>query len=172
MREQLNAAETRAAAASAEAAAMRSERDAALAAPPPAASAQEPDLREFLSNVKIAVLAPCLRLHINGAESLHVGSAEQIDFGTLCGMLEAAVLKKYSQVSLLDANTPLAKGGEAGAYDIFPELKEIMAHVQREVKERLVTMMQTAGEGEAAPGAEEKRRTATSPNGRRTRAVE
>ena len=173
LRGQMVAAEAAAAAASAHAAAMECERDAALAAvPPPAAVPPAADIKELLSAVKIAVLAPCLRLHINGADPLHVGSAEQVDFGALGGMLEAAVLKRFSQVSLLEADTPLAQGG---AHVIFPELKETMAHVQQEVKERLVAMMQSAGEspppvagagGSAAAPPAEERPQATA-NGRR-----
>ena len=102
-------------------------------------------MRELLSAVKIAVLAPCLKLHINGADPLHVGSAGQVDFSSLSAMLEENVLKRFSQVSLLDADTPLATGA-GGAHAIFPELKETMASVQEEVRDRLVTMMHSAGE--------------------------
>ncbi len=102
-------------------------------------------MRELLSAVKIAVLAPCLKLHINGAEPLSIGSAGQVDFSSLSSMLEENVLKRFSQVTLLDSETPLATGA-GGAHAIFPELRETMASVQEEVRERLVAMMQNAGE--------------------------
>ena len=113
----------------------------------PSPQEQMASVRELLSAVKIAVLAPCLKLHINGADPLHVGSAGQGDFTHLSSMLEENVLKRFSQVTLLDSDTPLATG-TGGAHAIFPELKETMACVQGEVKERLVAMMQTAGAGE------------------------
>lgn len=102
-------------------------------------------MRELLSAVKIAVLAPCLKLHINGGDPLHVGSAGQVDFSSLGSMLEENVLKRFSQVSLLDSETPLATGA-GGAHAIFPELKETMASVQEEVRDRLVAMMHNAGD--------------------------
>ena len=114
-------------------------------APVVSAAQTAASVRELLSAVKIAVLAPCLKLHINGAEPLHVGSAGQVDFSELTSMLEENVLKRFSQVSLLDSETQL-QTGQGGAHAIFPELKETMACVQGEVRERLVAMMQTAGE--------------------------
>ena len=158
MRQKLAAAEEAAEEAKAEAAAAKEEAKAAKAECEEAkADVQQqreaqkpPDMRELLSAVKIAVLAPCLRLHINGADPIQAGSAEQVDFGSLSGMLEEAVLKRYSQVTLLDGDTPLAQGG---AHVIFPELKETMAHVQREVKDRLVMMMQSAGDNNSSGAA-------------------
>ena len=67
----------------------------------------------------------------------------QIDYEQLGSMLEAAVLNRFSQVRLLDTDTPLAHDG---AHAIFPELKETMAHVQKEVRERLAAMMASAGD--------------------------
>ena len=74
-----------------------------------------------------------------------LGEAHTLDFSSLGSMLEENVLKRFSQVSLLDADTPLATGA-GGAHAIFPELKETMASVQEEVRERLVAMMHNAGD--------------------------
>ena len=96
----------------------------------------------MLSAIKVAVLAPCIKLSINGGEGLHIGSPAQVDFTQVGAMLESAVLRRFSQVSLLDDETPLEAHG---AHAIFPELREILAHVQREVQERLQNMMAEAG---------------------------
>jgi len=101
------------------------------------------NVRELLSAIKVAVLAPCIKLHVNDSEPRHVGSPAQIDYEQLGSMLEAAVLNRFSQVRLLDTDTPLAHDG---AHAIFPELKETMAHVQKEVRERLAAMMASAGD--------------------------
>jgi len=45
-------------------------------------------------------------------------------------------------VTLLDEKLTL----DGGAHTIFPQLKETMSHVQREVRERLLSMMASAGE--------------------------
>ena len=104
-------------------------------------------LREVLSAIKIAVLAPCLKLHVNGLEPTAIGSPNQVDFGQISALLEAEVLSRSSNVSVLADDTQLEQGS---AHAIFPELNETMAHVQREVRERLVTMMSAAGTDEEA----------------------
>ena len=104
-------------------------------------------MREVLSSVKIAVLAPCIKLSISGGggEPVQAGSPEQVDLARIGKMLEESVLSKWSKVSLLDDATKLE---HSGAHAIFPELKETMSHVQREVRERLMAMMEGGGANE------------------------
>lgn len=109
-------------------------------------SERERTMKEVLSAIKIAVLAPCLKLHVNGLEPRLIGSPGQINFERMAAMLEAEVLVRASKISLLNEATPLDQGS---AHDIFPELNETMEHVQREVRDRLLDMMSAAGEEEA-----------------------
>jgi len=109
-------------------------------------SERERTMKEVLSAIKIAVLAPCLKLHVNGLEPRLIGSPGQINFERMAAMLEAEVLVRASKISLLNEATPLDQGS---AHDIFPELNETMEHVQREVRDRLLGMMSAAGEEEA-----------------------
>ena len=81
------------------------------------AERRERSMREILSAVKIAVLAPCLKLHVNGLEPRLVGSADQVDFGTIGTMLEAEVLSRCSRVHLLADGTTLE---QASARDARP----------------------------------------------------
>ena len=115
-------------------------------------SERELTMKEVLSAIKIAVLAPCLKLHVNGLEPRLIGSPGQINFERMAAMLEAEVLVRASKISLLNEATPLDQGS---AHDIFPELNETMEHVQREVRDRLLDMMSAAGEEEAPATAPE-----------------
>ena len=115
-------------------------------------SERERTMKEVLSAIKIAVLAPCLKLHVNGLEPRLIGSPGQINFERMAAMLEAEVLVRASKISLLNEATPLDQGS---AHDIFPELNETMEHVQREVRDRLLDMMSAAGEEEAPATAPE-----------------
>ena len=115
-------------------------------------SERERTMKEVLSAIKIAVLAPCLKLHVNGLEPRLIGSPGQINFERMAAMLEAEVLVRASKISLLNEATPLDQGS---AHDIFPELNETMEHVQREVRDRLLDMMSAAGEEEEPATAPE-----------------
>ena len=115
-------------------------------------SERERTMKEVLSAIKIAVLAPCLKLHVNGLEPRLIGSPGQINFERMAAMLEAEVLVRASKISLLNEATPLDQGS---AHDIFPELNETMEHVQREVRDRLLDMMSAAGEEKAPATAPE-----------------
>ena len=99
------------------------------------------NLRELLGAIKIAVLAPCIKVNVSGGDALQAGSAEQVDFSHMRGLLEDKVLARWSSVKLLGDNVDLAEGG---AYAIFPELKDAMGLIQKEVTERLLVMMQEA----------------------------
>ena len=96
---------------------------------------------KLLGAVKMAVLAPCIKVHLNGAEAFTAGSADQVNFSQMANILERRVLAKRSQVKLLPDAVELA---DASAYTIFPELKEALGLIQKEVTERLLVMMQEA----------------------------
>ncbi len=97
--------------------------------------------KELLGAVKMAVLAPCIKVHLNGAEAFTAGSADQVNFSQMANILERRVLAKRSQVKLLPDAVELA---DASAYTIFPELKEALGLIQKEVTERLLGMMREA----------------------------
>ncbi|KOO21100.1 hypothetical protein Ctob_001431 [Chrysochromulina tobinii] len=71
-------------------------------------SERERTMKEVLSAIKIAVLAPCLKLHVNGLEPRLIGSPGQINFERMAAMLEAEVLVlvRASKISLLNEATP------------------------------------------------------------------
>ena len=69
------------------------------------------------------------------------GSADQVNFSQMANILERRVLAKRSQVKLLPDAVELA---DASAYTIFPELKEALGLIQKEVTERLLGMMREA----------------------------
>ena len=77
----------------------------------------------------------------SGGETLNAGDASQVDFTQMRTLLEDKVLARWSSVKLLGDNVDLAEGG---AYAIFPELKDAMGLIQKEVTERLLVMMQEA----------------------------
>ena len=101
------------------------------------------NLRELLGAIKIAVLAPCIKVNVSGAggEALQAGAAQQVDFSIMRGLLEEKVLARWSSVKLLADGVDLAEGG---AYAIFPELRDAMGLIQKEVTERLLVMMREA----------------------------
>jgi len=61
-------------------------------------SERERTMKEVLSAIKIAVLAPCLKLHVNGLEPRLIGSPGQINFERMAAMLEAEVLVRASNL--------------------------------------------------------------------------
>ena len=65
----------------------------------------------------------------------------QVNFSQMANILERRVLAKRSQVKLLPDAVELA---DASAYTIFPELKEALGLIQKEVTERLLGMMREA----------------------------
>ena len=99
------------------------------------------NLRELLGAIKIAVLAPCIKVNVSGGEALQAGAAQQVDFSKMRGLLEEKVLARWSSVKLLADGVDLAEGG---AYAIFPELRDAMGLIQKEVTERLLVMMREA----------------------------
>ena len=99
------------------------------------------NLREMLGAIKIAVLAPCIKVNVASGETLHAGAASQVDFTHMRALLEDKVLSRWSSVKLLGDAVDLAEGG---AYAIFPELKDAMGLIQKEVAERLLAMMAEA----------------------------
>ena len=103
-------------------------------------------LRELMGGIKIAVLAPCVKLHVNGKAST-AGSADQVDFGEMSRLLESSVLRRFSAVKLLDEQTPVQQDG---AYAIFPALKATMGLVQKEVTSRLLGMMSAVDDDDAS----------------------
>ena len=85
------------------------------------------NLREMLGAIKIAVLAPCIKVNVPGGETLQAGDAAQVDFTQMRTLLEDKVLARWSSVKLLGDDVDLAEGG---AYSIFPELKDAMGLIQ------------------------------------------
>lgn len=65
-------------------------------------------------------------------------------------MLEESVLKRWSQVHLLSDEAEIDANG-AHATAIFPDLRETMAHVQREVRDRLLSMMEQTAHPQPTP---------------------
>mmetsp|Transcript_9822 Transcript_9822/g.22315 ORF Transcript_9822/g.22315 Transcript_9822/m.22315 type:complete len:158 (-) Transcript_9822:338-811(-) len=98
-------------------------------------------LREVVGAVRIAVLAPCVKLHLTDGTVVQAGSASQIDFDALGRLLEASVLARFSQVKLVSDDVQIVEGG---ASLIFPELKDTMMLIQKEVTSRLMAMMRDA----------------------------
>ena len=60
-----------------------------------------PNLREMLGAIKIAVLAPCIKVSIASGEALQAGAASQVDFTHMRALLEEKVLSRWSSVKLL-----------------------------------------------------------------------
>ena len=48
--------------------------------------------------IRIAVLAPCVKLHISDNEVMQAGTPGQVDFRSLATLLESSVLARWSQV--------------------------------------------------------------------------
>jgi hypothetical protein len=59
------------------------------------------NLREMLGAIKIAVLAPCIKVSIASGEALQAGAASQVDFTHMRALLEEKVLSRWSSVKLL-----------------------------------------------------------------------
>mmetsp|Transcript_279 Transcript_279/g.721 ORF Transcript_279/g.721 Transcript_279/m.721 type:complete len:97 (+) Transcript_279:2-292(+) len=91
--------------------------------------------------IRIAVLAPCVKLQIADSDTIQAGSPAQIDFRSMGQLLEETVLSRWSQIKTVSDDIELSEGG-AGA--IFPELKDTMTLIQKEVTNRLLTMMRDA----------------------------
>ena len=89
------------------------------------------NLREMLGAIKIAVLAPCIKVNVPGGETLQAGDASQVDFTQMRTLLEDKVLSRWSSVKLLADDVDLAEGG---AYSIFPELKDAMGLIQPQLQ--------------------------------------
>ena len=83
----------------------------------------------------------CFRGILASARAFTAGSADQVNFSQMANILERRVLAKRSQVKLLPDAVELA---DASAYTIFPELKEALGLIQKEVTERLLGMMREA----------------------------
>ena len=117
MRQKLAEAEEAAEEAKAEAAAAKEEAKAAKAECEEAkADVQQqreaqkpPDMRELLSAVKIAVLAPCLRLHINGADPDTSGLCRTGRFRQQVGCWRRRYLNATHRLLCSTATHPLRK---------------------------------------------------------------
>ena len=59
------------------------------------------NLREMLGAIKIAVLAPCIKVNVANAEPLHAGSSSQVNYTQMRALLEDKVLSRWSTVKLL-----------------------------------------------------------------------
>jgi hypothetical protein len=97
-------------------------------------------IRDLLGSVRVAVLAPCVKLVVDGEETLRAGSPSQLDFGAVRDVLERQVLAKWTRVAELQGDV----GEDDEAAGMFRELEVTMGHVRREVSERLVRMVKAA----------------------------
>ena len=104
---------------------------------------QENVVRELLDSIRVSVMAPCVKIVVDGEETLRVGGPSQLDFEHVRRVIEAEILSRWTRVCQLG----MAKNEAAGASsiaDMFPELDATMVHVTREVSERLLTMIKAA----------------------------
>lgn len=103
-------------------------------------------IRQLLGSIRVAVLAPCVKLVVDGEETLRAGSPSQLDFGAIRAVIEQKVLAHWTRVVELPSDVSEDVGGEdtEAATDMFPELEVTMGHVTREVSERLVNMIKAA----------------------------
>jgi len=100
-------------------------------------------VRELLGSIRVAVLAPCVKLVVDGEVALRAGSPSQLDFQRVKNVLEKEVLARWSRVAEL-AGLDGDVADAAGPTGMFPELAVTMQHVTREVSERLVGMIKSA----------------------------
>ncbi|EOD22257.1 hypothetical protein EMIHUDRAFT_354726, partial [Emiliania huxleyi CCMP1516] len=116
---------------------------AAVAAETEAAAARR-HAEDLLGSVRVAVLAPCVRLVVNDHEALRIGSPTQVDFDALARMIEAEVLARWTRLCGVPSDLP-ADAQLAAMRDgsLFPHilLEEHMQRVTEEVSGRLLRMI-------------------------------
>jgi len=94
-----------------------------------------------MGTIRIAVIAPCVKLHIKDSETIKVGSPLQVDFDAMGRILEQSVLTRWSQIKTFDDNMDM---NEAVAGQIFPDLNAMLSRIQQEVSNRVLEMMRSA----------------------------
>jgi hypothetical protein len=101
-------------------------------------------IRELLGSIRVAVLAPCVKLVVDGEETLRAGSPSQLDFGAIRAVIEREVLARWTRVCQLPGDVGWEAEADANDAGIFCDLEVTMGHVTREVSERLVNMVKAA----------------------------
>jgi len=98
-------------------------------------------IQSIMGTIRIAVIAPCVKLHIKDSETIKVGSPLQVDFDAMGRILEQSVLTRWSQIKTFDDNMDM---NEAVAGQIFPDLNAMLSRIQQEVSNRVLEMMRSA----------------------------